>query len=238
MNFKDTIIPKNTIFYRAVRKRRFLYQNPIQLKIPEGRFNTKHQYCFYLGYSEESAIMEHISRTKSRLKKVILHKYCLTEDVNVVDLIRWSYPFPSKGDYPNEQIMINQHITCPKRKFTTWLYNQTQVIADYFRQDTQKMGIRYQTSIAHSIKHPENYGTPDNLFVVAFFVDPKMACRLFKYCRSYKRKISKYYKYAKIKFDNSTVENAIRVKDSREQVGGVKLHREEIRSSLGLLEFH
>lgn len=181
LNFRETTLQSGTTVYRAVTNRTYTFQPNLSL-IKEGRFNRNHQYCFYIASHLETAILEMISHYQNCIPSTIYVKeLTLQSDLTLVDLIRWNYDEPSpKDDYSLEHIMINQHITCPRRCWSDWLYNSTQTIADYFRNTYY--GLRYQTAVAHSLyKQGEKmFGhDPEKLLNYAIFRDPCECFGLF-----------------------------------------------------------
>ena len=139
--------------------------------------------------------------------------------------------------------MINQHITCPKRCWSNWLYNQTQIIADYFRDTyisiTKINGLIYQTSIAHLLDRPEKfYPDPSKLFNYAIFKKPNECDELFDTHNPWVEiRTSCYLDYYNKNIDDNTIQKKIKCKNRNETVSGVGQGNNDYKPSLDIYYF-
>jgi len=223
--FKPTIlqIGTETKIFRAVTDNRYHFQNYDRSKIKEGRFNRDRQYCFYIASHKETAILELISHYQNCIPQIIYVKeLILKKEIKLADLIRWRYTDDSRDKihFKHEHIMVNQHITCPKRYWSNWLYNSTQIIADYFRDNYD--GLRYQTSIVHlfSDEGKKIYGyDPRHLFNYAIFKCPNECEELFDTHNDWVEiRTSDYLDYYNKNIDDNTIQKIIKCKNANELV--------------------
>ena len=183
--FATRIIASGTVLYRYNANAAYRYQASDPARVPAGRFNTAGQHCFYVANHPVAALFELMSYQPA-IVTCYEHVYSVTSDVTVVDLGRHQFPTPSStaekdAKYSNEQIVVNQHVTCPRGEDQPWIPASTQTIADHFRSG-EVGGILYQTAIAHSLASASDvYGDPSQLWNFALFLDPDDSERLLSH---------------------------------------------------------
>ena len=131
----------------------------------------KYQYGLYTGNHPVICAAE-FAQYYDNLNVIYVKKLRLKKDISFVDFSRFSYTSKRNGEYSDMQIMINQHITCPKTRDSTWLYEQTQLIGNYYTKKFKCKGLRYQTSLIHYEKLDIQGVTPRDLHNYIIFMNP------------------------------------------------------------------